>query len=71
MKCELVNQDSLVKQLKILKSFNVDGVMVDCWWGIVEAHGPQEYNWNGYRRLFQIVRELKMKIQVIFAYYQT
>ncbi|PIM99564.1 Beta-amylase [Handroanthus impetiginosus] len=64
MKCELVDPDGLVKQLKILKSINVDGIMVDCWWGIVEAHAPQEYNWNGYKRLFQIVRELKMRLQV-------
>ncbi|KAG8363318.1 hypothetical protein BUALT_Bualt19G0009900 [Buddleja alternifolia] len=64
MKCELVDPDGLVKQLKILKAINVDGIMVDCWWGVVEAHAPQEYNWNGYKRLFQIVRELKMKLQV-------
>ncbi|KAK6142804.1 hypothetical protein DH2020_023152 [Rehmannia glutinosa] len=64
MKCELVDPDGIVKQLKTLKSFNVDGVMVDCWWGVVEAHAPQEYNWNGYKRLFQIVRELKLKLQI-------
>ncbi|MCD9645530.1 hypothetical protein HAX54_034526 [Datura stramonium] len=48
MKSELVDLDGLVKQLRVLKSINVDGVMVDCWWGIVEANAPQEYNWNGY-----------------------
>ena len=64
MKCELVAADMLTKQLRILKSANVDGVMVDCWWGIVEAYAPQEYNWHGYRRLFQIVRDLKLKLQV-------
>lgn len=64
MKCELVDPDGLLKQLRILKSVNVDGVAVDCWWGIVEAHAPQEYNWNGYKRLFQMVRELKLKLQV-------
>ena len=64
MKCELVDPDGIIKQLRVLKSINVDGVMIDCWWGIVEAHVPQEYNWNGYKRLFQIVRELKLKLQV-------
>lgn len=64
MKCELVDPDGLLHQLRILKSINIDGVMVDCWWGIVEAHAPQEYNWSGYRRLFQIVRDLKLKLQV-------
>ncbi|XVF33333.1 hypothetical protein REPUB_Repub17cG0159400 [Reevesia pubescens] len=70
MKCELVDPDSLLKQLRILKSINVDGVMVDCWWGIVEAHAPQEYNWNGYQRLFQMVRELKLKLQVVMSFHE-
>lgn len=69
IKCELVDPDGLLKQLRVLKSINVDGVMVDCWWGIVEAHAPQEYNWNGYKRLFQMVRELKLKLQVSFISY--
>ncbi|PPD66400.1 hypothetical protein GOBAR_DD36725 [Gossypium barbadense] len=65
MKCELVDPDGLLKQLRVLKSINVDGVMIDCWWGIVEAHAPQEYNWNGYRKLFQMVHELKLKLQTL------
>ncbi|KAJ0963785.1 hypothetical protein J5N97_028907 [Dioscorea zingiberensis] len=69
MKCELVDPDGLLKQLRILKSINVDGVMVDCWWGIVEGHAPQEYNWSGYKRLFQIVRELKLKLQVVMSFH--
>jgi len=64
MECELVNPNGLLQQLKVLKSANVDGVMVDCWWGIVEAHAPQQYNWHGYKQLFQIVRELRLKLQV-------
>ncbi|XP_039123182.1 LOW QUALITY PROTEIN: beta-amylase 2, chloroplastic-like [Dioscorea cayenensis subsp. rotundata] len=70
MKCELVDPDGLLKQLRLLKSINVDGVMVDCWWGIVEAHAPQEYNWSGYKRLFQIVRELKLKLQVVMSFHE-
>lgn len=64
MECELVDPDDLINQLRILKSIKVDGVMVDCWWGIVEAHFPQQYNWSGYKRLFQIVRDLDLKLQV-------
>ncbi|XP_050137060.1 beta-amylase 7-like [Malus sylvestris] len=66
MKCELVDPDGLLKQLRVLKSVNVDGFMVDCWSGIVERHAPQEYNWNGYKRLFQMVRELKLKLQTVY-----
>lgn len=64
MDCELVDPDNLINQLRILKSIKVDGVMVDCWWGIVEAHVPQQYNWNGYKNLFRIVCDLGLKLQV-------
>ncbi|KAE9621227.1 hypothetical protein Lal_00028222 [Lupinus albus] len=70
LKCELVDPDGLLKQLNVLKSIDVDGIMVDCWWGIVEAHAPQEYYWNGYKRLFQIVHELKFKLQVVMSFHE-
>lgn len=49
-----------------MHSLNVDGVIVDCWWGIVEGWNPQKYVWCGYRELFNIIQEFKMKIQVEF-----
>ncbi|KAI4355065.1 hypothetical protein L6164_003877 [Bauhinia variegata] len=70
MNCELVDQESLLNQLKILKSANVDGVMVDCWWGIVEGHAPQMYNWSGYKILFNMVRELELKLQVVMSFHE-
>ncbi|CAA0842585.1 Beta-amylase 2- chloroplastic [Striga hermonthica] len=70
MECELIDPDNLINQLRILKSINVDGVMVDCWWGIVEAHAPQHYNWSGYKKLFQIVRDLKLKLQVVMSFHE-
>nr|AFQ33618.1 beta-amylase 6 [Citrus trifoliata] len=70
LKCELIDPDGLLKQLRVLKSINVDGVMVDCWWGIVEAHTPQDYNWNGYKKLFQMVSELKLKLQVVMSFHE-
>ncbi|KAL3618639.1 hypothetical protein CASFOL_037458 [Castilleja foliolosa] len=69
MEGELVDPDDLINQLRILKSINVDGVTIDCWWGIVEARAPQLYNWSGYRKLFQIVRDLKLKLQVVYFDY--
>ncbi|XP_064991839.1 beta-amylase 7-like isoform X1 [Musa acuminata AAA Group] len=68
--CELVDPDGLMEQLKKLKSIGVDGVMVDCWWGIVEAHLPQQYNWKGYMHLFQIVRDTKLKLQVVMSFHE-
>lgn len=69
MNCELVDPHNLMKQLKVLKSINVDGVMVDCWWGIVEAIAPQQYNWTGYRKLFQLVRDVGLKLQVVMSFH--
>ncbi|WOH09476.1 hypothetical protein DCAR_0728933 [Daucus carota subsp. sativus] len=70
MKCELVDPDSLLNQLRFLKAINVDGVVINAWWGIVEAHGPQVYNWSGYKRLFQVVRDLKLKLQVVLCFHE-
>ncbi|CAA3014367.1 beta-amylase-like [Olea europaea subsp. europaea] len=36
------DQEKLEKQLEVLKASGVDGVMVDVWWGIVEAKGPEQ-----------------------------
>eukprot|EP00257_Ricinus_communis_P024274 XP_015584440.1 beta-amylase 2, chloroplastic isoform X2 [Ricinus communis] len=70
MNCELVDPEGLWNGLKILKSANVDGVMIDCWWGIVEGNAPQVYDWSGYKRLFQIVNELKLKLQVVMSFHE-
>lgn len=32
--------------MRALRSAGVQGVMVDLWWGIVEAEGPEKYNWG-------------------------
>lgn len=70
MNSELVEPEVLMDQLRVLKSVGVDGVMVDCWWGIVEAHSPQGYNWSGYKKLFQIVRDLNLKLQVVMSFHE-
>ncbi|PNT65201.1 hypothetical protein BRADI_4g38630v3 [Brachypodium distachyon] len=67
---EVADADELVGQLRVLKAAGVDGVMVDCWWGNVEAQRPQEYNWTGYKRLFQMIRELKLKLQVVMSFHE-
>ncbi|XP_004306786.1 PREDICTED: beta-amylase 2, chloroplastic [Fragaria vesca subsp. vesca] len=70
MNSEVVEPEVLMDQLRALKSVGVDGVMVDCWWGIVEAHNPQSYNWSGYKKLFQIVRDLNLKLQVVMSFHE-
>ncbi|GJN18901.1 hypothetical protein PR202_gb06112 [Eleusine coracana subsp. coracana] len=66
--CQLVDPESVRAELQHLKSLNVDGVIVDCWWGIVEAWIPRKYEWSGYRDLFGIIKEFKLKVQVYFDF---
>ncbi|GLT91354.1 hypothetical protein SLE2022_092450 [Rubroshorea leprosula] len=68
--CQLADPDGVRQELSHMKSLNVDGVIVDCWWGIVEAWNPQKYVWSGYRDLFNIIREFKLKLQVVMAFHE-
>ncbi|EEF42523.1 Beta-amylase, putative [Ricinus communis] len=68
--CQLVDPQGVRQELSHIKSLDVDGVVVECWWGIVEAWGPQKYVWSGYRELFNIIREFKLKLQVVMAFYE-
>lgn len=58
------------KQFKELREAGVDGIMVDVWWGIVEANGPGLYDWSAYRSLFQLVQKIGLKIQAIMSFHQ-
>uniref|UniRef100_A0A7C9DB45 Beta-amylase n=1 Tax=Opuntia streptacantha TaxID=393608 RepID=A0A7C9DB45_OPUST len=64
------NQDEIRRQLYKLKEAEVDGVMVDVWWGIIESRGPKQYEWGAYRSLFQLVEECGLKVQAIMSFHQ-
>ncbi|KAK9276445.1 hypothetical protein L1049_005978 [Liquidambar formosana] len=68
--CQLVDLEGVRQELSHIKSLNADGVIVDCWWGIVESWSPQKYAWSGYRELFNIIREFKLKLQVVMAFHE-
>ena len=63
--CQLMDPEGVKVELQHLRSLNVDGVIVDCWWGIIEAWAPKKYEWAGYREMFNIIREFGMKLQVL------
>ncbi|XP_068651385.1 beta-amylase 8 [Aristolochia californica] len=67
---QLVDEVCMRQELRHLKSLNVDGVIVECWWGIVEQWSPQKYVWTGYRDLFNIIRESNLKLQVVMAFHE-
>lgn len=64
------NQQKLEKQLKELSAADVDGIMVDVWWGIVEFKGPKQYNWSAYRGLFELIKRCNLKIHAIMSFHQ-
>ncbi|XP_020600192.1 beta-amylase 8 isoform X2 [Phalaenopsis equestris] len=68
--CQLVDPEAVRRELEHLKALHIDGVVVDCWWGIVEGWSPHKYQWSGYRDLFNIVREFKLKLQVVLAFHE-
>ncbi|KAM6551074.1 hypothetical protein CsatB_000882 [Cannabis sativa] len=68
--CQLVDPEGVRQELSHLQSLNVDGVVVECWWGIIEGWSPQKYIWSGYRDLFNIIREFKLKLQVVMAFHE-
>ncbi|KAL8474388.1 hypothetical protein ACS0TY_031018 [Phlomoides rotata] len=63
-------EEKLEKQLQELKGGGVDGVMVDVWWGIIEAKGPKQYDWVSYRKLFDLVQKYGLRIQAIMSFHQ-
>jgi len=63
-KLKTLPEKVLLADLDSLKKAKVQGVMVDCWWGIVEAEGPGQYNWDGYKNLFSIVKAADLELHV-------
>ncbi|KAK0589989.1 hypothetical protein LWI29_021158 [Acer saccharum] len=68
--CQLVDPEGVRQELSHMKSLHVDGIIVNCWWGIVEGWTPQKYAWSGYRELFNIIREYNLKLQVVMAFHE-
>ncbi|CAN1306317.1 Beta-amylase 8 [Linum perenne] len=67
---QLIDQQGVRQELSRFKSLAVDGIVVNCWWGIVEAWNPQKYIWSGYREIFHLVREFKLNLQVVMAFHE-
>jgi beta-amylase len=56
--------------LAALKSTRVEGIMVDVWWGIAEADGPGQYNFNGYMELMEMAKKTGLKVQAVMSFHQ-
>ncbi|KAH7297475.1 hypothetical protein KP509_26G071100 [Ceratopteris richardii] len=67
---QLLDPIGLRQNLIELKSSNVDGVMIECCWGLVENDSPHKYDWSGYVKVFQMVQEADLKLQVSMAFHE-
>ncbi|CAK9193496.1 unnamed protein product [Sphagnum troendelagicum] len=60
---------ALGDDLRKLSKVGVQGVMVDCWWGKVEAEVQGQYEWEGYKRLFSIVYSASLELHVVMSFH--
>ncbi|KAJ4813285.1 Beta-amylase [Rhynchospora pubera] len=67
---QLQKPDELREMLNCLKCADVDGVMLDVWWGIVENEGPEIYDWSAYQALLQMIKEEGLALQAIMSFHQ-
>jgi len=65
----LNNPDGVKNNLQTLKNTGATGIMVDCWWGIVET-SPKSYNFSGYSDLFDIANSVGMKVQAVMSFHK-
>jgi len=66
----LADPEGLFESLVELKRAGCEGVMGDVWWGIVEAEGPNEYDWTGYAQLIEMVASVGLKFQAVMSFHQ-
>lgn len=53
-----------------LAAAGVEGIAVECWWGIVEREAPRVYDWGGYLELVFLARRFGLKVRAIMAFHQ-
>ena len=62
-------QGKLENWLDKMASANVDGMMVDVWWGLVET-SPKNYKWTGYQQFFQMCQKRNLKIVPVMSFHK-
>mmetsp|Transcript_19937 Transcript_19937/g.52917 ORF Transcript_19937/g.52917 Transcript_19937/m.52917 type:complete len:567 (-) Transcript_19937:143-1843(-) len=59
----------LEEQFKSMESADIDGFMVDVWWGITEPT-PKAYNFAPYRQLVEMAKARSWKVQMVSSFHQ-
>lgn len=66
---EVNDPETLENGLRALKDVGVEGVMIDVWWGIVERAGPKKYDWEAYKTVIGMIREMGLKVQAVMSFH--
>ncbi len=64
---QLKDFNKLASQVKTVASSGVDGFMIDLWWGVIERT-PKSYNFEAYRKIFNLAAANNLKVQVVFSF---
>lgn len=67
---EVSGWNQFSSQLSTVKSYGVDAVTVDVWWGKVEGAGDNQFNWSYYDQVFQTITSRGLDIVPIFSFHQ-
>ncbi|KAH0793808.1 putative beta-amylase [Histomonas meleagridis] len=62
-------QSKLEGWLDKMKEANVDGMMVDVWWGLVET-SKKSYKWTGYETFFNMCKSRNLKIIPVMSFHK-
>lgn len=60
--------NNLKNNLNQLKSGGVEGVMCDCWWGLVEQE-EKKYEFDVYKDLAQMVADAGLKMEFVMSFH--
>jgi beta-amylase len=66
---QIKDSSKLNSYFQQLKSAGTEGVMSDCWWGLVEQKESQ-YNFSPYLQLTQMAQDAGLKMQYVLSFHQ-
>jgi len=66
---QIKDPNALKGHLQQLKSGNVDGIMVDVWWGLTEPY-TKTYQFGPYRTIVNVCKEIGLKVQFVTSFHQ-
>jgi len=65
----LKDRTGLGLALDKLREANVDGIMLDVWWGLTEV-SPRKYNFNASRIIVDMAKDRNLKVQLVTSFHQ-